>query len=269
MSNNYTVITGNGANVNFVALDIGGGNLLNQQLLSSSDSLPITNTNPLAVNYVYGLKTGANVIGIVNCSGMAAQNTVASGPPVLHGGIYNSSLPAINSTCVSAFQLDANGRLFVNNGVAAVGTQIFSFANTPTINTSAYVNGYILGGIMTFANVVPSAGYGLTLKSIRISSKSVQTCGIKFYFFNQNPTNSTWTDHAAPAINAADIPFLWGSYTMNPADSGLGTHTIWNFDGIEMNCNVATTNVYAIMVVNGTPTFTSTSDISASIGIHL
>lgn len=151
--------------------------------------------------------------------------------------------------------------------IVIAGDHTRSFSNTPTVNTSAYASNNQLGGLMTFPSVVTTSGYGMILNSIKVSSKSVQSCGIKFYFFNQNPTNSTWTDHTNPSINASDIPFLWGEYTLGAPDSGLGTHTVWNLDGIGLSCNVATTNVYAVMVVAGTPTFTSTSDVSVSIGV--
>jgi hypothetical protein len=150
--------------------------------------------------------------------------------------------------------------------IGQVGGKTTTVDVTPTISTSAYTAGYVVGGLLTFSNALLTAGTGI-LQSISLKCKTVQTAGFKLYLFKANPTNSTWTDHAAPAINAADIPFLTAVRTLSSPDSGLGTHTIYVDDGIGKVLNPGATTLYGILVTTGTPTFTSTSDMTISIGI--
>ena len=136
---------------------------------------------------------------------------------------------------------------------------------TPTVTaSSAYTAGNEVGGLMTFASVFGSADSGI-VQSIRIKCLTVQTTGFKLYLFNANPTNSTWTDKSAPSINAADIPYLIGQWTLSSPDSGLGTETAWTIDGVGASVVSTTTGLYGVMVATGTPTFGSTSDCAVSL----
>jgi hypothetical protein len=134
--------------------------------------------------------------------------------------------------------------------------------STPVVTAGAYTAGQEAGPLMTFA--AGGAGSGI-LESIRVTCKSVQTTALKLYIFDSNPLNTTWTDKSTAAINAADIASLRGVFLLPSADSGLGTHTIWNLEGIGASFIAA--NLYGLLVVVGTPTFASTSDITVKLGI--
>lgn len=124
-----------------------------------------------------------------------------------------------------------------------------SISVTPTITAATYTAGFVLGGKLTFA--VGNVASGI-LQSISVTAKTIQTTALKVYVFDSNPTNSTWTDHAAPAINAADAPFLRGMYPIFSPDNGLGTHTIWNLEGI--GASFVAGNLYAIVTIVTTTT---------------
>jgi len=159
----------------------------------------------------------------------------------------------------------SGGTVVLATGANAIGSIIGRTSNpsvTPTITAGAYTAGQEVGGLMTFA--VGGAGSGI-LESISVTCKSVQTTPLKLYIFDTNPTNSTWTDHSTPAINALDVPFVKGVFSLLNPDSGLGTHTIWNLDGIA--ASFIGSNLYGILVTVGTPTFASTSGIIVKLGI--
>jgi hypothetical protein len=157
--------------------------------------------------------------------------------------------------------------IFVNtDGSLKVGGKTSTTLVTPTIVTTAYAVGNVVGGLFTFTNALQTAQSGM-LQSVRLSIKSVQTVGFKLYIFGTNPSNTTWTDHAAPAINAADVNFLIDVIPFSSADSGLGTHTTYAFDGIGKAFNAASTSLYGILVTTGAPTFASVSDITIAINI--
>lgn len=139
---------------------------------------------------------------------------------------------------------------------------------TVTGSTSpAYAAGDLVGGVLTFADCLSVLKGGI-LNSIKLRSKSVQTAGFKLYLFSANPAATTWTDNAAPNLNAADLPNLIGMYSLTGNDSGLGTMTIYSLDGIgSIIENTASSNLYGVLVTTGTPTLVSTTDLSVSIGV--
>ena len=122
---------------------------------------------------------------------------------------------------------------------------------------------------MTFSSATRSPAFSGVLQSIHITSKAVQTGSVKMYIFTSNPTNSTWTDNTTPSINASDIPFLVGEYTLGATDSGLGTNTIYTLDGIAKSFQIPSSNttLYGIMVTPGAVTPASTSDYTVNLTV--
>jgi len=145
-----------------------------------------------------------------------------------------------------------------------VGPYATSVAVTPTISTSAYTTAYCVGGLLTFANAFRNAVNSGRLQSIFITSKSVQTCTFNIYLLNANPSSSSFTDHAtlAGTLNAADVGKVIGVIASGAAASGLGTHTVWNVPAEQMEIVAATSSLYAVVAVVGTPTFASSSDLT-------
>lgn len=161
--------------------------------------------------------------------------------------------------------LTVSGTVALGASSAAIGSVIGRTSNpsvTPGVTAGAYTAGKQAGGLMAFA--VGGAGSGI-LESIRVTCKSIQTTALKLYIFDTNPTNTTWTDNSTASINALDIPFLRGVFTLSAPDSGLGTHTVWNLEAI--GCSFIGANLYGILVVVGTPTFASITDITVKLGI--
>jgi len=130
--------------------------------------------------------------------------------------------------------------------------------------SSVYTAGNLVGGKMTFSNVFDSANSGV-LQSVRVRCKSVQSMNLKLYLFTSDPSGSTWTDKAAPAIVAADIPKVVGPFLLTSADNGLGTETTWELDGIGAAIVSGSADLYGVIVTTGTPTFASTSDMSVEL----
>lgn len=133
---------------------------------------------------------------------------------------------------------------------------------TPTITNGTYTAGKEVGGLMTFAAMTRSPAFSGVVQSIHITCKTVQTGSVKLYVFSSNPTNSTWADNTTASINAADIPFLVGEYTLGATDSGLGTNTIYTLDGVAKAFQIPSSNttLYGIMTTPGALTTGSTSD---------
>lgn len=143
-----------------------------------------------------------------------------------------------------------------------------SLAQTPVVTASSYTTGFEVGGLMTFSSIGRAPNSSGIIQDVTLTSKTVQTAEFDIYLFNSNPSNSTWTDHASPAINAADVSKLIGVVKMTKNYSGLGTHTIYKPDETTFApIPFSGATLYAVMVVVGTPTFGSTSDLVVTLGV--
>jgi hypothetical protein len=228
------------------------------------------------------LPAGTAVIGLVNTNADAAIGAgTAPAKAFITGGVYNSSAPAPTNGQTVALQLDAAGRLITNAGslalsgllpstntIGAVYTAGVEVENNPVVNnTVSYTAGWVIGGIQTFSNILPSTLQG-RLKSLMLKFKAtLQTTEFDVAIFNTSPTG-TFADHAAPAIATTDTPFLMGIYRMVAFQSCLGTHTIYNLDGIEQRVTGLTTSLFAVVITKAIPTNpASTSDMYLRLGV--
>lgn len=185
--------------------------------------------------------------------------------PPIAGILYQGTDPISNTNPVPV-------SLATGSPSTTIGTIAGRTANpsvTPTVTaSSAYTANTVVGGLLTFANSVDTAGSGL-LQSIVINSKSVQTAGFKLAVFNANPTASTFTDNVAPSINSADVNKLIGIYDLSGTySSALGTHTIYQYDSIgKLFAIPSGTALYGALLTTGTPTFSSNTDVTVALSI--
>lgn len=139
---------------------------------------------------------------------------------------------------------------------------------TPTVSTSIYASGDNVGGKVTLTEVARAAmGSGL-IQSVVITSKSLQTATFDVIFFNSDPSGSTFTDNVAQAIVDADLSKVIGvaqCATVVP----LAAESIHQASGLALPFALSggATTIYAAIVVRGTPTLGSTSDIYLSVRI--
>ena len=137
---------------------------------------------------------------------------------------------------------------------------------TPPVTAAAYTAGNVVGGVITFNSLVNQPQNSGVLESIFAAAKSVQTANLKLYLFNSLPNASAFTDKAAPSIAQADYTHLLGVYTLIP-DNGLGTHTIWNLDGVGKALVLPAGVLYGVLVTVGTPTFASINDLQITVNV--
>lgn len=143
---------------------------------------------------------------------------------------------------------------------------------TPTVTAgSAYTTGNVVGGLIALPNMVrPNPGSGV-LQAVRLTSKSNQSASeFDVTFFSSQPTASTWTDKAAPAIAAGDVPLVQPPVKLPTTNAfiGLGTHTVYGVGGILRPIKLAQKTLYAVITVVGTPTFPTTSDLQLCASVQ-
>jgi len=170
-------------------------------------------------------------------------------------GLYNAMIAAT----------PAGSNLIGSVSVAPSTTDVVV---TPTVTASAYTAGNVLGGIMTFANILAPSSFNGILHSITAKFKGAAVTGnLQVAIFKASPSNGTYTDKTAPTWNAADMANLLGIYTLPVPNSKLGTMTVYNLDGIGKAIVGASQSLFAVVIVDGTPTPASTSDFSLEFAV--
>jgi hypothetical protein len=153
------------------------------------------------------------------------------------------------------------------NYLGRVGGVVNETCVTPTVTAGAYVAGNSVGGLITLPSAFLSANTGI-LRSIRLTSKSVQTAEFDVTLFSSQPVTA-FADHAAPAIAAADVARVQPPIKLTNNYSGLGTHTVYGADNIQRGMEEVGSSLYAVITTPGTSTFASTSDVQLCASISM
>lgn len=141
-------------------------------------------------------------------------------------------------------------------------------SQTPTVTTgSAYASGNVVGGLLTFGPLVRRESGGGILNTVILRDKSGQAGTYDLFLFDQNPTNSTFTDKSAVAINTADLSKVIGVLTIAAvklgAASTMGVSTL-NSANLSFKLTSGST-IWGVLVVRGTPTYAGASDVSVDL----
>jgi hypothetical protein len=172
-------------------------------------------------------------------------------------------LLAVAAVCSLLPLLGGEARAQSATGCAAVAlctSSLYTSAqSTPTISTSAYVSGNVLGGVQTF--LMGNSGF-ITNAEVTFNSGSFSG-SVNLLLFNANPTGGGTTDHAALALTSTDTAKLIGVLSLANCTT-LNSGTIVQCQASQATPQSFTLpagqTVYAVAQVVGTPTFAGTSD---------
>lgn len=149
------------------------------------------------------------------------------------------------------------------NSNASTLTQVHLSAPL-TVTAAAYSAGNVVGGLITLTGAVGGSATTALLHKVTLMAKSAQSGQFDVIFFHSNPTNSTFTDKTALSVNVLDFDKI--TAVVHVTDwTNLGTPSI----GVASNLAISVRGVnsqtmYAVVVARGTPTFASTSDVTAN-----
>lgn len=237
-------------------------------LVGIVSSTPDTSLVTVGLDPSQPLPVGTNTLGNVNqTAATAGFSKTTDGTNV--AAVKAASTAAVATDPAAVVALSPNTGLPAGtNAIGAVTGQGAQIAQTPTIQAAAYSAGNIIGAPSTFANALPSSFNGI-LQSITLAFKgSVQTGLFQVAVFSATPTG-TFTDKAAPAIATADSANLIGVYSLSTPVSSLGTHTVFNLDGIGKQIKGASTSLYAVVIcqtaLSANPA--STTDMIVTLGV--
>lgn len=143
---------------------------------------------------------------------------------------------------------------------------------TPTVDTSAYASGDLIGGKLTLS----SAGrFGDKLRngtgvvqSVVVADKAKQSVTLDVVLFDTDPTGTTFTDNAAFAVADADIGKIIGVASVSNwtafSDNSVGDAI--NLTNLPFDLGESTT-IYAALVARGAPTYVAATDLVVRVGI--
>lgn len=167
------------------------------------------------------------------------------------------------------------------NVESRVNRQVFTI--TPTVSNGAiYATGDCLGGLTTVTNASTTAGLGGFVQSLIVLDKSqAQRSAFDILLFKASVTSAG--DNAPAAFSDADmlnlvgiIPILTTNY--NTVWPGTPLNSIAYLPDMKVAANPANvqvpytctaTSLFVQLVVRGTPTYTSTTDIVLSLNCIL
>lgn len=207
---------------------------------------------------------GANVIGHVIVDTAPTTAVTIATAPVLVAGSAIVGKVGIDQTTPGTTNKVSIG----TDGTVAIAASTTDVAVTPTVTASAYTAGNVIGGIMTFANILAATSFNGVLQSITAKFKASAVVGnLEVAIFKGSPSNGTYTDKTAPTWNASDMANLVGIYVLSSPNSKLGTMTIYNLDGVGKSLVGGSTSLFAVVIVDGTPTPASTSDFTLQLSV--
>lgn len=146
---------------------------------------------------------------------------------------------------------------------------------TPLMTASSYSSGFQVGGIMELKPAIrqdTSAGPNFVgigaseLVEITILDKASQNSAIDIFFFNVSPTLIS-TDHTAFNLTDANlVAACIGVVSVGLAYSASASNSVSSTPNLNKPLQVpgtsaTPTSIFAVAVIRGAPTYTSTSDL--------
>lgn len=143
-----------------------------------------------------------------------------------------------------------------------VAGHLATVAVTPTVSAApAYSTGDAMGGTQTVATVTRADGKTGYVTDIEIISKVAISSAIDIFVFNASPSGSTTTDNGAFALAAADMSKMCGHARIDTWRACGGTYVAGRVECRIPLHGLAADDFYAVLVVRGTETLGSTSDL--------
>ena len=134
-----------------------------------------------------------------------------------------------------------------------------------------YSTGDLVGGKLTFDNlgrIIPKFRNGGLIQSVVISDLAGVSITKDVVFFNRDPSNTTFTENAALAINDTDLLNVigvaqvadWFAFSNNSVGQALNL-------AIPFVIRDSDASLFAAIVERGTANYVSTADLSIRVGI--
>lgn len=164
------------------------------------------------------------------------------------------------------------GRLMVDTGVTTTSFGVVRIPVTPTITAGAYAAGDALGGLLTFANAVSSAGGAGLITKVVIIDDAQQLAPVDLVLFDQ--TFTATADNAPFDPTDADLQNSLGYIDVaatdyaNFADNAMACKASGLRMPFEFQLAAGQTSLFGQLAVRDTPTYVATDDITVILTIE-
>lgn len=140
-------------------------------------------------------------------------------------------------------------------------------SQTPTVSTTpAYTAKDAVGGLLTFANAVRASGGSGLLQSIHVVDKGQQMANLDLVLFDA--TFTAPTDNAIFAPSDAELATCVGVIPIYAGDyNDFSTNSVATKPAVGLEFVLAGTSLFGALVTRGTPTYTSTSDLTVILTV--
>ena len=135
---------------------------------------------------------------------------------------------------------------------------------TPTISTSIYADGDVVGGLLDL-RILCGGGGGGTIRQVRLVDDDSEGVALYLYLFDGKPTTIADQAAFAAAITVADLKKMIGRISIAAADYlTINTNdVVWKDD---INLPHGTGELWGYLVTNGsTPTYTAVTDLTLTV----
>ncbi|MBP3955397.1 hypothetical protein J8F10_08900 [Gemmata sp. G18] len=224
------------------------------------------------------LKTQRNSVGptdnpvhpIVNATGTIINPATAENQTT-----GNTALSAIQ---VAAARIPASpategkqdaGNASLASIAANTGAGIVNLTASPTVTAGAYTNGMVVGGKLSFSGAARANGGAGYIQNAFVAKATALSALFDLFVFHSDPVNSTFDDHAALSIAAADLNKLAGVIHCEDVVD-CGTPRLIQMAGqapLGFNLAASDTVLYVVPVIRGSETYASTSAVTVGLGI--
>lgn len=145
---------------------------------------------------------------------------------------------------------------------------------SPVCDTSAYATGELIGGKLTFSNTFRNGVGTSFLTSVCMVDKAAQAVDFDLVLFDQNPSNTTFTDQAAFDIDDADLSKVVAVINLGSSSRfAFADNSVHYLGSLYLplrgtdSAGGATRTLYGALVSRGTPTFAASTDVTIKLGI--
>lgn len=143
----------------------------------------------------------------------------------------------------------------------------------PAVTASAYSTGQVMGGILTFLNILRMPGGSGMVFAALMTTKTAFAGPADLLLFSKLPTG-TYTDQAALNLSAADAANLLGILHLSDLTAGGATVAALIQGSLTQqpipvynNEVVPTQNLYGVLVVRAAVTPTATTDMNIKLTV--
>lgn len=195
---------------------------------------------------------------------------IAQTPPIPSGAATYAGQTAGNASLASIKTAVEGPTPAGEAHIGVMGGHTTVIAVSPTVDTSIYASGDLIGGKLSIANAARVAAGSGTIQGVVLADQAKQDAAIDVVFFSADPTGTTFTDQAALDVADADnlniigvIKILASDYS----DFNDNSNATKSSQGLPFKL-ASGTSIYAALVCRGTPTYAAATDLQLKVKIY-